>query len=313
MKDWWAVLGATVARWKTRGGCEITREERSCVEGSHLFNYWGVDDNPIIEFEESPTDGKTHVVAERAVAAPIEFAYLPFLGRTAIKLRPSLFAFAVTGHVMLGIYYGMLPRPELHILNPWPLIANDKSEIQLQDLYALFGAKSPKMAGKIAYIDVAHELSMPDIYINLQEDERIGFCTLWVAIIADKVIPKLPLLTEAIQEEGAAAGSQLSMKTKDIYKKIYERLQSELAAGKEEVIAAYPNTGDDITNLAAAKAVIAMYKKALGKGGKRTLHRRTFRKRTLRWKSRRAHRSTLSTSQSRTRSKRRAGKGLSAY
>jgi hypothetical protein len=295
ISDWEPVLKTTIHDWSTKGGCQLTRKE-SC-EGKYLFNYWPAEVNPIIELEELEDDDMsgTHVAADRAPDAPVEYAELPYLKRTAVTLRPSLMAFTVTGHVMLGIYYGMLKRPELHILNPWSLLEKNETTgaTQLRDVYKLFEEKLKGEARKVAYIDVANEVEKENrMYINLQENERVGFCTLWVPIMADAVIPKLPALTTAMTSGPATSGLKPSVKA--LYTEIYKTLQTELTTGMEDVKDAYPLKSVDITNLAAAKAVVDLYRKAVGlpaKAGKRKSKRRTYRKKPT-WRQRHGRRST---------------------
>lgn len=296
INDWDSVLETTIQSWGTKGGCQLTRKE-SC-EGGYLFNYWPPEVNPIIELEELEDDDTsgTHVAADRAPDAPVEFAVLPYLRRTAVTLRPSLMAFTVTGHVMFGIYYGMLKRPELHILNPWSLLEKNETTgaTQLRDVYKLFEEKLKGTARKVAYIDVANEVEKENrMYINLQENERVGFCTLWVPIIGNAVIEKIKELETAVKK-GTPGGKQLNAESIAIYKSIYDSLQKSLTEKMNAEKEAYPVKYEDIEHLSAAKAVVALYRKAVGlapKGGKRKSKRRTYRKKP-KWRQHRGQRFT---------------------
>jgi hypothetical protein len=187
---------------------------------------------------------------------------------------------------MLGIYFGNLARPQLHILNPWSLTGST----QHLDVYDLVALSSKPLARQILYVDVAGELNK--IFkkdYNLQEKERVGFCTLWVGILAAAVIPHLPDLQAALTRPAAAASGVLSMEAAAIYKdSVYQPLQEQLDALIDATEKEFPNL--QCRYLASAKAVGDLAATAQG-AGKRKRNRRTYRKKST-WRQRRGRRST---------------------
>jgi hypothetical protein len=294
---WDRLLKETVKIWETQGGCRLTPAKSACPK-SAPFNFW--EDEALIIFEDDAEVKEGAKVTESHTRnAKIEYSSLPFLNRDSVKTRPSLLVFHVTGHVMLGIYFGNLDTPELHIFNPWKVTGT----VQMKDVYNLFeenlgiaGARKP------VYIDVAGQLEdAKKIDINLQEDEQVGFCTLWVTIIASKVISLLkdPTFDEAVKS-ASKSGSLLNPGVLDrYYKEVYEPLITEVnnAKTKEDPTLGY--TWIDFTNYNAAVNVKKMALEALTKvtansakkGGKRKRNRRTYRKK-LTWRRRRGRRFT---------------------
>lgn len=307
---WERILRATIRSWNKRGCLlEKSKTSKTCSQ-SALFNYWSAEQTARIDFVEKPAEPGQAISADRERDAPIELKQLPYLNRTAVIERPSFLIFEVTGHVMFGIYFGnlkkpdgSLKRPELHILNPWNLTKTK----QLEDVYILFEKTLKFKPGKdIVYIDVVNELesALGDVMINLQENERIGFCTLWAGIIANQVIQILPELTRAVELPPAPA-SQLSKAARTLYyTKVYEPLIGALDTKKKDVERRLPEL-NDVSYLAAAEAV-AELSQATFKGGKRTAGRRTYRKK-LKWKHR-GPRSSLTVRRTARRSVRYSGR-----
>jgi hypothetical protein len=296
VETWEDVLAATLASWEAQGGCRLTRKKSECPKTAP-FNFW--DDEALIIFEDdAEAEEGAKVIGSHTSKAEIEHSFLPYLDRPSVEARPSLLVFHVTGHVMLGIYFGNLPTPELHILNPWKV----NGTIQMSDVYDLFKESiGPAKARKPIYIDVAGEIeaSARGITINLQEDEQVGFCTLWVSIIASRVIPLLKSgqLITAVSKH-SAAGSQLSEHAREFYYSgVYAPLIRYVVQAQKAQDPTIGDTWIDFTYYKAATAVKQLALEALNgakisvKGGKRKSKRRTYRKKPT-WRQRHGRRST---------------------
>ncbi len=296
VETWEDVLAATLASWEAQGGCRLTRKKSECPETAP-FNFW--DDEALIMFEDdAEAEEGAKVIGSHTSKAEIEHSFLPYLDRPSVRARPSLLVFHVTGHVMLGIYFGNLPTPELHILNPWKV----NGTIQMSDVYDLFKESiGPVKARKPIYIDVAGEIeaSARGITINLQKDEQVGFCTLWVSIIASRVIPLLKSgeLVAAVTKQ-PTVGSQLSKDAHQFYyTKVYAPLIRYIDQAQKAQDPTIGYTWIDFTYFNAAKAVKELALEALNaarlsaKGGKRKRNRRTYRKKPT-WRQRHGRRST---------------------
>lgn len=278
VETWTQLLKTTLESWKTNGGCLLTGESNVCPDDAP-FNYWSVEAQIDFEDDAIPEEG-AKVVGDHTGKAKIIYSSLPYLDRNSVRKRPSLFVFSVTGHVVLGIYFGNLLTPELHILNPWRMIGD---ATQMADIYRLFEVKlGPVRARKIIYIDVAGEIeTAKGKTINLQKDELVGFCTLWVAIIASKVIPLIGDLGRAIGDKRGA--SQLSVTALSMYyDKVYKPLMDDVAAAQKVEDPTIGETSMNFTSFKAAAGVNKLAKEALTivtvTGGKRTNGRRTYRR-----------------------------------
>lgn len=282
-ESWEAVCNQNIKTWEKLGGYEVGGPEKPSE--SSLFNFWTVNESARIDFPEGKGEGVSHVIGDRDIDAEAEYFRFPYLGRTEIRNRPSFIVFEVTGHVMLGIYFGNLGRPQLHILNPWPL---NLGVTQFLDAYDVVAKSSKKLARKILYVDVAGELEkiFPDMVpINLQKDERVGFCTLWVGIMASKVAPILPQLTVAASKDAGSRSGVLSNEAATLYRdNVYAPLKSTLDAVVEATMKESPSLGREGAT-AIAVGDLAASAATTGKGGKRTVGRRTHRKKSS-WKRR---------------------------
>jgi hypothetical protein len=219
-----------------------------------------------------PAESGSHVASTHGPQSKIEVAKLPYLNRSAIKERPSFLIFDVTGHVIFTIYFGNISRPELHILNPWNLM--EGNPVLFKDIYDLLDLKLKYKARKIAVIDVVAELEKKGYKksINLQEYEKEGFCTLWVGVLASKVIPLLgkPLTLDVYWNQ--------------VYKPLLDEIEEDQKKMKEKI------PGINLKTVASASTVSRL---ATGKGRKRKHLAKTKRKR-VKWTRRtvRARRST---------------------
>jgi hypothetical protein len=283
-EKWDLVFKANIDAWKRKGGYQL--DGIRGPKGTELFNFWAFDKNARIDFPEGKGDGAEHVIGDRDLDAEVEYFHFPYLRRTEVLNRPSLIVFEVTGHVMLGIYFGNLKRPQLHILNPWPL---KLASTQFLDTYEVVMQSSKKLAREILYVDVAGELqTIFGKEYNLQEKERVGFCTLWVGIMASAVIPHLKEIHETLVGHSAAS-SVLTMRTAKIYRdKVYEPLELQLNAIIDATLKEFP--GLKCEYLAAARAIGDLAATAI-RAGKRKSKRRTYRKKPT-WRQRHGRRST---------------------
>lgn len=248
--------------WKRLGGCEITPKTPACPSSS-LFNYFPYAQDAVLEYPEA--EGvHNHTIAVDATKEPIEKRF-PYLRRTQIKLRPTLLMFEVSGHVMLGVYFGNKKRPELHILNPWSIHGTQ----QERDVFTL--QESAK--ARIAVVDVVGRVEEQyGTEIDLQSGEKIGYCTLWVGILASEVIKRMRDINAAVLgDKGTIAPGIGAL---EIYKEIYSGLAAK-KAGIEAQVKARLGPIFDCTDMAAAMAVLQLATEAAAVAGKR----RTLRKR----------------------------------
>jgi hypothetical protein len=265
-----------------------------CTDES-TFNVLPPEKNPEIEWSDVSGDVKDNVIGEVAPGAVLNLAFLPYLKHPAMKLRPTLMMFSVTGHVMAAIYFARARGGVLHILNPWPIGAIQ----QIKDVYTILEERLGPAARHVIVVDIAEQVQkyastlVGKIPINLQEGEAIGFCTLWVGILSQAVLttetPKgtqpMTFLNEEVGKENTP-GYQLSPEALKFYLRVYWRLVQSKDALVKQVKAEF---GDDkCSAAAAAKAAVALAKVAAMKplkGGKRTNGRRT-RKGVSTWKRR---------------------------
>lgn len=276
--------------WKNLGGCPLSEGQSggdTCA--GKLFNYFPTRRDAVLEWSDQLDTNTAHVAATKAKNATIDIASLPFLNHKELPNRPTLLAFEVTGHVMLGIIYkynkvdpkGVVQTTTyIHILNPWNMNGSE----QYLDVLVLLETKLGRKASNIIVVDVTADLE--DRYettINLQEDEKQGFCTLWVGIFANAVIPRLQELYAAVKDPTSTAigQRQLNEKTLSIYAEVYHSLIEQ----REAIIAqSRQRFGEDYCSQpyssAAAAAVNMATQAAVGKGGKRK-HRRQTKRRPL--------------------------------
>lgn len=146
--------------------------------------------------------------------------------------------------------------------------------VLFKDIYDLLDLKLKYKARKIAVIDVVAELEKKGYKksINLQEYEKEGFCTLWVGVLASKVIPLLgkPLTLDVYWNQ--------------VYKPLLDEIEEDQKKMKEKI------PGINLKTVASASTVSRL---ATGKGRKRKHLAKTKRKR-VKWTRRtvRARRST---------------------
>jgi hypothetical protein len=276
---WPKIFEQNNEKWALLGGCELsTGKSEECKNPT--FNYFPTSKDAVIEWSEEAAPSHSSVAASKAQGAVIDVAKMPYLNHPATKLRPTLLAFEITGHVMLGIVYnyeGAL-GPTIHILNPWRLTA-DKSSTS--DVFTLVDTAMGKNARKVIIVDVVGELEEKFKYtINLQEFEKQGFCTLWVGILATAVIPRLTELQASVSntKQLPGAGQQLNDATLNIYNQVYTGIEQEWMDIVKETKESF---GEDVCtpSTSAANAVYRMAQEAQKKGGKRKAKRQTRRKR----------------------------------
>lgn len=276
-ETWPLIFQQNNERWKALGGCELSsRVSKQCV--NPIFNYFPTSKDAVIEWSEESASDVQNIAASKAEGAVIDVARMPYLNHPATKLRPTLLAFEITGHVMLGIVYNHegARGPEIHILNPWRLTSSKDS---ISDVFTLVKESLKTASRNVIIVEVVSELEKKFKHeINLQEFEKQGFCTLWVGILARAVIPRLAELYDTVRDVTAVRGSeqQLNDKTLNIYNDVYSGIEQ----GWEAVINDAKETfGEDkcTPTASAAKAAIELAKEAQ-KAGKRKAKRRTRRK-----------------------------------
>ena len=272
--------------WRTLGGCPLGSRESVICDEENTFNFFGAGANPEIEWSDVDDTVVQNTIGTVGEGAEIRIAKLPYLAHPQTFKRPTLFMFSVTGHVMLAVYFNGVGRgSELHILNPWPLKFGMQ---QFNDVYTLLKTIIPKDRG-IRIVDIADQVQIyakslagKEVPINLQENERLGFCTLWVGILATALLTTKPrksgskimsVLQNQVVNAKHAAGYQLSPIALDIYYTVYTNLIRE----REELIKQATATfGPDSCEATAAFAATQMAKRAavpVPTGG------RTYRKR----------------------------------
>lgn len=301
--------------WVTKyNACPLSRGVSGDCSTS-TFNVFPPEKNPMIEWSDVDDSTGNHTLGEVGEGAVLDVAVLPYMKHRELASRPTLMMFLVTGHVMAAIYFVTERGGELHLLNPWPL----GIEQQLRDVYSLLEARLPA-ARKITIVDVASQVQSyltskigAAVSIDLQANEKLGFCTLWVGIISQAVLTTgeapMTFLQSEVTKSPPAVGYQLSQNALDFYARVYDRLHVEKAALVKEASKAFL---DRCPQGSAAVAVVNLAAKA-ARGGKRIRRRRTFRKRKLRWNSHPVRQSTFFTSRRRKENSRRGGKGSSAF
>ena len=270
---WPLIFEQNNARWKALGGCELS----SGVSGtcaSATFNYFPTSKDAVIEWSDTTESTAKNVVASKAKGAVIDVARMPYLNHPQTFKRPTLLAFEVTGHVMLGIVYNHEGGrgPEIHILNPWSLLEDKES---VTDVFTLVKEALKSAGRKVIIVDVVGELNKKyGKEINLQQHEKVGFCTLWVGILAKGVIPYLPQLHNAVKNVKAVVGSdqQLNDETLKMYDKVYTDIETRWDTILRE---AKKTFGEDVCP-PTASAAEAVFK--LARAGKRKSRRQTQRK-----------------------------------
>lgn len=251
-------IGSTL-RWVQLGGYPL---ETKCLVGSvcPTFNFFPFDKNPEIEWSRTE-EGVVlnHALGKVAKDATIEIANFPSFNHPALHMRPTILMFMVTGHMMCAVYFHT--KRELHLLNSWPLDASQ----QMQDVYTLLEtALGRAESRKIRIVDIAREVGVYD----LQEGEKVGFCTLWAGVISHEVLtaktptgePPMTFLQSQVREQ-PTVGSQLSARALAFYRGIYASLE----AKKIILMSAFETTykGNDCTAARAALAVIELARRAV--------------------------------------------------
>lgn len=273
--------------WRRLGGCELG-EGRSSTCKDPKFNYFPVSQDAVIEWsEEEAASTNPNVVATKAKDAVIDVARMPYLTHNETALRPTLLAFEITGHVMLGVVYPLREgNRAIHILNPWALEGEDA----LLDVYTLHDTLGA-FKRHVVIVDVVTELNKRfGKLINLQEHEKAGFCTLWVGILAGGVIPRLSDLQQTVEStRWTGSDQQLDEATLRIYRDIYTLIEAKwamrLASAKKEF-----NEGKCPTTSAAMAALTLAKEAAAPVGGKRKHRRQTKRMPLFRKRWTRKHR-----------------------
>ena len=283
--------------WSEKGGCALgIGMSKGCEEAGTAFNFFTFDRNPMIEWSDVDDDIQHNTIGTVAKGAKVEVAKLPYLAHSETRKRPTLLMFEVTGHVMLAIYFNGTKRGStLHILNPWP-IGNTQ---QLLDVYTLFGKALGYLGAKnVEIIDVAGDVEKYTqslaktgnvSIINLQDNERVGFCTLWVGILASAVLrAKAPdgshpmtFLDRQVKSGADPIGTyQLNQALLDFYFNVYWTLMDRRNAIIKDAKKVFGE--DKCFPASAAHAVATMLKESVS-GGKRMGGRRTYRRKS-KWK-----------------------------
>lgn len=286
-ETWTHIFAQNNEIWRRLGGCELG-EGRSSICRDPKFNYFPVSQDAVIEWSEDAASANPNVVATKAKDSVIDVARMPYLTHRETAKRPTLLAFEITGHVMLGVVYPLREgNRAIHILNPWAL----EGENAMLDVYTLHDTLST-FKRHVVVVDVVTELNKRfGTIINLQEYEKLGFCTLWVGILAGGVIPRLSDLQRTVQSaRWTGSNQQLDETTLNIYNDIYTLIEAKwsmkLASAKKEF-----NEGRCPTT-SAAMAALALAKEAAAPiAGKRKHRRQTKRMPLFRKRWTRKHRS----------------------
>jgi hypothetical protein len=269
--------------WKRLGGCPLSeKKSRECEDPK--FNYFPTSKDAILEWSDLAAPDGGPVASSKAEGAVIDVAQLPYLSHRETKERPTLLAFEVTGHVMLGILYNKAGGrgPEIHILNPWSM----KESQQFKDVFELLKAKLGYGARKVIVVDVTSELEAwvkrtkkETMTINFQVFEKQGFCTLWVGIFAGAVIPFLPMLDTSVKKTTAISGTLLNNETLDMYYQVYDIIGKDWISRVKENIPGF-NEERCTPTASAAIAVVTLAANAAAqrRGGKRKYRRQTKRR-----------------------------------
>ncbi len=273
-ETWPLIFEENNKAWKKLGGCELGKGRSACKNST--FNYFPTSHDAVIEWSEDEASTTKNVIATKAKDAVIDVARMPYLTHPETEKRPTLLAFEITGHVMLGVVYALQSgRRAIHILNPWSL----QGEASLLDVYALLRTLGP-FEKKIMIVDVVTELETRfGPTINLQEHEKVGFCTLWVGILAKAVIPRLGELQESIRQ-GGIGDVQLSERTLMIYKDVYTGIIERWDAVLQESKAIFGE--DKCPTASAARAVLKLAQAGKRKYRRQTKRRPVFRKKWTR-------------------------------
>lgn len=273
-ETWPKVFYENNKTWLKLGGCPLGVGMTKWCNPKAAFNFFPTSQDAVLEWSEEGAADGSHVASSKAEGAVIDVAKLPFLNHKQTFLRPTLLAFEVTGHVMLGIVYQSGRGPEIHILNPWSMTESQ----QLKDVYELINAKLGSTARKVIVVDVTNELEkrVKPSTINFQAFEKQGFCTLWVGIFARAVIPYLPELNESIKKGGAIGDAVLNERTLRLYYTVYDTIGREWASNLSEAKQLF---GEDycMPTAAAATAVTKLAIKS-SRAGKRKPRRQTRRR-----------------------------------
>jgi hypothetical protein len=278
-ETWPKVFVANNVKWAAMGGCPLGIGVSQDCENP-TFNFFPTSRDAVIEWSDLRDSGTAHVASDVAEGAVIDVAKLPFLNHKQTFERPTLVAFEVTGHVMLGIIYNKRGGrgPEIHILNPWSMTESQ----QFKDVFELINAKLGYGGRKVIVVDITSELErrLPKgKSINFQVYEKQGFCTLWVGIFAGAVIPFLPALDASVKSNATTTGV-VSNATLDLYYKAYDIIGRAWAMKVAENIPMF-NEERCIPTASAAVAVVELASIAAAAnpaGGKRKYKRQTKRK-----------------------------------
>lgn len=272
-ETWPLIFEQNDSVWEKLGGCPLgVGRSKTCKDPK--FNYFPAKHDAVIEWSEDAAPTRANVVATKAKDAVIDVARMPYLNHSETENRPTLLAFEITGHVMLGVVYPLKTGRAIHILNPWSLEGEDS----LSDVYALLGTLGPYQR-KVVVVDVVTELTKRfGKIINLQEHEKVGFCTLWVGILAGGVIPRLSELHTSVQSDvRPSPDQQLNEQTLKIYGEIYRLIEDKwgvlLNKAKKEF-----NEGKCPTTSAAIAALTLAQEAAKPVAGKRKPRRQTKRR-----------------------------------
>ena len=278
---------------KKYGACPLGQGVSKACDEKSTFNVFPPEKNPSLEYDDVSEEAHDNVIGEVAEGAAIESAVLPYLGHEATEARPTLLMFSVTGHVFPGIYFRSPRGGVLHLLNPWPL-GNTQ---QIRDVFTLLETNLKTTGAKnIVVVDVAKDveaytsrLAGKKAEIDLQENEKVGFCTLWVGILSHAVLttetddgtPPMTFLQSA-NAVPAVGDSMLNDRTLGFYSRVYTRLRDEKDALEAEARTLF---GKDKCGFAAAAFAATRLAARAARGGKRTVGRRTRKKRP-KWKRR---------------------------
>jgi hypothetical protein len=285
---WPLIFEQNDAKWKSLGGLELRSVGPTAPPtGTPTFNYFPRSEDAVIEWSEETSTAGRNVSAAVAEGAVIDVATMPYLNRPETYERPTLLSFEITGHVMLGIVYQTKRGPEIHILNPWDLFSNAESA---KDVFRLLLESLGPSARNVIVVDVVAELERKyKRTINLQEFEKMGFCTLWVGILARGAIPYLGQLQDSIRNVGLRPGADqtLNDQTLALYSQIYTGIETRWS----DVLADAKRTfGEDKCppTASAATAAVTLAREAMSGGKRKYIRRRkTMRAKKSRWTKKR--------------------------
>lgn len=272
---WPKLFEENSALWKRLGGCEISSDDEPMCDPKATFNFFPSSRDAILDYPDQPASESQakHVVGSFQTDVAPDTLEFPSLKPSALSARPTLLVFEVSGHVMLTIYFGnkRTGKPELHILNPWPM----KGSQQFKDVYTL----QEFTKSRITVVDIAQRLG--EVYgmdVDLQENEKLGYCTLWVGILARNAIQRISELSSAVvNDRGTLAPGAAALA---IYRDIYR----DLAQNKKAIETTIRTQlrGLDCKDMAAAIAVLQLAVKSSKRGGRKTYRKRKRSRRTKR-------------------------------